>query len=159
MGKLDQMETRKSVEQKSISSDHKTEQIQKEITDLKQLILDLHAKEQKVKSTQKPTPRPQQQTYSHQKRSVAARHSMIYDRNNPLIDDDDDEDIQLDDLRDLSPIPMPKSYQKAPAPHPYPVKTNPKMTLAQLRKYSLPSTESTSSSCTLPTSQSESSSP
>merc|ERR1712129_112532 len=69
------------------------------------------------------------------------------------------EDIQLDDLRDLSPIPMPKSYQKAPAPHPYPVKTNPKMTLAQLRKYSLPSTESTSSSCTLPTSQSESPSP
>merc|ERR1712129_75490 len=107
--KLDQMETSQSVEQKSISSDHKaekqTEQIQKEITDLKQLILDLHAKEQKVKSTQKPTPRPQQQTYSHQKRSAAARHSMIYDRNNPLIDDDDDDEIQLDDLRDLSPIP------------------------------------------------------
>merc|ERR1712129_554683 len=67
--KLDQMETSKSTEQKSISSDHKTEkqteQIQKEITDLKQLILDLHAKEQKVKTAQKPTPRQPQQTYFH----------------------------------------------------------------------------------------------
>merc|ERR1719297_200790 len=66
------------------------------------------------------------------------------------------EDDAIDEIRDLSPIPMPKSHQMAPDPHPHPIvvqATNAmptKMSLAQLRKFSISgSTKSISSSSTI----------
>jgi len=131
------------------------QQIQTEISDLKQLILELHQKEKRKERERvrerPPPPRPIPQM------SQSATASMLYHGNAKHTaadsfldvddnDDDDDGDEESSDLQNISPIQTPRSHERPPAPHPYPVKKKTKMTLAQLRKYSLPSSSSTSPS-------------
>ena len=76
--KLNEMDSLKSIQQESSKqkSENQAEQIQKEITDLKQLILDLHSKEQQIKNTKKSEKASHKESYTLR---CAARHSMIYD--------------------------------------------------------------------------------
>ena len=145
-------------------------QIQDEITELKQLILDLHEKEkekleqlaqQKKIEEEEEEKRQQIQTQLREKEREkenisipsnylrASRRSMIYDANNPLLDDD--EDI----LQDLSPIKTPKSNHRPPKPHPYPHghshSRHKQLSLAQLRKYTWPNSNNSSSTTSLNT--------
>mmetsp|Transcript_7067 Transcript_7067/g.11087 ORF Transcript_7067/g.11087 Transcript_7067/m.11087 type:complete len:353 (-) Transcript_7067:585-1643(-) len=106
-----------------------TQQIQREINELKQVILDLQRNKENVAAMH------QNQIPTNYLR--ATRRSMIYEANNPLYDtEEDDDDVDIN----LSPIVTPKHKQEAPKPHPYP-----NLSLAELRKYSLASSTTASS--------------
>ena len=128
-------------------------QIQDEITELKQLILDLHQKEQEKeneklsKITQIREKSDNQTIHKIPSNYLrASRRSMIYDANNPLFDEDEDNEI----LQELSPIKTPKSHHQPPKPHPYPDNINTKLSLSQLRKYTFPSSNASSSASLVP---------
>jgi len=153
--KLNQMDTlQSSAVPKERDRDEYAAEIQKEISDLKQLILDLHRKEELKQKQREKEIADSRNRERPKEREMASRESMVChsDRCCSFLDGNDDgESIdrqdRCDEIQSLSPIRLrtPKSHQRPPAPHPHPVHSKvATMTLSQLRKYSVPSSSSAS---------------
>lgn len=121
-------------------------------------------------TTTGPTPRlrTKLQSKTHQKSGSKSRESMVYQPTHCISpSDSDSENIdnnpywyhshnfhpsnhhEEEEIGNLSPIRLrtPQTHHRVPAPHPYPIQSKvPKinMTLSQLRKWSIPSSSSTS---------------